>query len=74
MSIPEAEVHPLDVQRAGLAPPLTTSDRELVSVLEDKSEALGSNPRPLSPRSVTANFTRAVRFTPLRKGMHGGCN
>ena len=32
---------------------LTTRDRELVSVLEDASHALGSNPRPLSPRSVT---------------------
>ena len=36
------------VQRVGLAPFLTTRDRELVYVLEDKNRAMGLNPRPLS--------------------------
>ena len=30
---------------------MITRDRELISVLEDKRQALGSNPRPLKPLS-----------------------
>ena len=48
------------VQSVGLTPRLTTRDngqvsgqKQLVSVPEDMSRALGSNPRPLDPRSVT---------------------
>ena len=40
-------------QSVGLTSFVNTRDRELVSVLEDKSRSLGSDPIPLYPRFVT---------------------
>ena len=45
------------VQSVDLTLPLNTRDRELVSVLEDKRRAMGSNQRPLIARFVTPTLT-----------------
>ena len=47
---PQTVSHPIDGTECG---PHTTPNRELVSMLEDTSQAWGSNPRPLNPLSVT---------------------
>ena len=55
--------HPLNATEHGSPPPLTTCDRELVSVLEERIEPGDLNPRPLTPQSVT-----------LRTGVHLSTN
>ena len=50
---PRDLVHVIDDTERGSTPLMTTRDRKLVYVLEDKNRAQGSNPRPLNPRSIT---------------------
>ena len=56
----------------GLTPLLATRDCKLISVLEDKGQALGSNSRHLNPPLVTLQTTTGCVVTDSNSHWDGG--